>query len=177
MISVPEKIYMNFLIERWVSNHNTDIVKIVYNPFNLLISFFGQTLRSSDKYWNSKLPYLQDPLLCQRARRNSWEWLFCLHWKSLQCRALQDTCLPVRNTRSCKSLREYCLQMKINLSPHHVEMITVFIIVTWKPNETLCWYFIYSILMGCNTNKLKVGLTKTSLLRVSVDWLLLNEVR
>lgn len=171
VISIPEKVYMNFFLERWVSNHNIDIVKIVCNPFNLLISFFGQTLRSSDKYWNSKLPYLQNPLLCQRAWWNSWEWLFCLHWKSLQCRTLQDTCLPVWNTRSCKSLREYCLQMKVNLYSHHVEMITVFIVVTY------CWYFIYSILIGYNMNKLKVWLTRTSLLRVSVDWLLLNEVR
>lgn len=80
----------------------------VHNPSKLFISFFltKQTLRSSDKHWNSKLPYLQNPVLCQRAWWNSWEWLFRFHWKSLQCRALQNTRLPVRNTRSCKSLRE-----------------------------------------------------------------------
>lgn len=100
-----------------------DLVRIVRNPSKVFITFIPkQTLRSSDKHWNSKLSYLQNPLLCQRAWWNSWEWLFCFHWKSLQCRALQNTRLPVWNTRSCKSLPENCLQMKLHLYPHCVEV-------------------------------------------------------
>lgn len=103
---------MILLVKSWVLNHNVDVVEIIHNPTDFFIIFFSeQTLRSSDKYWDSKLPYLQNPLLRQRARWNSWERLFCFHWKSLQCRTLQNTCLPVWSTRSCKSLRKNCLQM------------------------------------------------------------------
>lgn len=120
-----------------------DIVKIVPNSSNLFIYFFSeQTLRSSDKHWNSKLPYLQNPLLCQRAWWNSWEWLFCFHWKSLQCRTLQNTCLSVWNTRSCKYWKGRCLQMKLHLHPCVTEMMIVFSVVIYKPNEILCYWFI-----------------------------------
>lgn len=137
MISIPKMVYM-ILLERWLSNHNMDIVKIVHNPSKLFVTFFPkQTLGSSDKHRNSKLPYLQNPVLCQRAWRNSREWLFCFHWKSLQCRALQNTRLPVRNTRSCKSLPENCLQMKLHLYPHCVE-VNRSIYSLYKPHEILC---------------------------------------
>ena len=149
-----EMIYMIFLLERWVLNHNMNIVKIVHSSSNLFMYIFSeQTLRSSDKHWNSKLPYLQNPLLCQRAWWNSWEWLFCFHWKSLQCRALQNTCLSVWNTRRCKYWRGKCLQMKLHLHPWVIEMIIVFSVVIYKPNEILCYCFICSSLMAWNMNK------------------------
>ena len=115
--------------------------------------FSEQTLRSSDKHWNSKLPYLQNPLLCQRTWWYSWEWLFCFHWKSLQCRALQNTCLSVWNTRSCKYLRGKCLQMKLHLHPCVIETLIVLSMVIYKPDEILCYCFICSSLMAWNMNK------------------------
>lgn len=172
MIIIPKVI---FLVKSWVLNHNVDVVEIIHNPSNFFIIFFSeQTLRSSDKYWDSKLPYLQNPLLRQRARWNSWERLFCFHWKSLQCRTLQNTCLPVWSTRSCKSLRKNCLQMNFTCALSILKWLQYFRVV-YKPNEIFCYCFIYGILMRWNKNKLQVWLTRTLLLRVSEEtsWLIL----